>query len=54
MAIVSLRPGQLRIRFNAANTTHAASLQGAYSQPAKTGEELEAITDLNLERLIGI
>jgi len=51
--MASLRPGQLRIRFNAANITHAASLQGAYSQLARMGEELEAIIDLDLERLVG-
>jgi len=53
MAIASLRPGQSRIRFNAVNTTHAAGSQGAYSQPARTGEELEAIIDSDLERLVG-
>jgi len=52
-ATASSRPGQSRIRFNAANTTHAASLQGVYSQLARTGEEPEAITDLDLERLVG-
>jgi len=51
--MVSLRPGQLRIRFNAANTTHVAGLQGAHSQPARTGEEPEAIINLDLERLVG-
>jgi len=52
-ATASSRPGQSRIRFNAANTTHAAGSQGAHSQPARTGEEPEAITDSDLERLVG-
>jgi len=53
MTIASSRPGQSRIRFNAVNIIYAAGSQGAYSRPARIGEELEAITDLDIKRLVG-
>jgi len=50
-ATASSRPGQSRIRFNAANITFAADPQRAHSRPA--GEEPETITDSDIEALVG-
>jgi hypothetical protein len=46
---VSSRPGQLRIRLNAANIMFVADSQRAYSQLVRTGVEPETITDLDIE-----
>ena len=53
-AIASSRPGQLRIRLNAANITFTANPQRVYSQLVRTGEEPEIIIDLDIEALLGI
>ena len=53
-ATASSRPGQSKIRFNAANTTHAAGSQGAHGRPAETGKGPEVITDSDINGLIGI
>jgi hypothetical protein len=52
-ATASSRPGQSRIRLNAANITFIANPQRVHSQPVKTGEEPEIITDSDIEALIG-
>ena len=52
-ATASSRPGQSRIRLNAANITFTADSQRAHSQPVRTGEEPETITDSDIEALLG-
>ena len=52
MTIASSRPGQSRIRFNAANIIHTVDLQRAHSRPIRTGKKLEKIIDLDIEGLL--